>query len=145
MHLAILEKHEIGSAAEEYGGYGHGGWWKRQRCYYDDDGEEDEEEEEEEGGGGGSYSMEEASRQCKGRGRELGGPQCAHARRLETLSLRKLRAAPGQGRVHPLHPAHVTGCLVRWVSLHRRFTRWSARWTTGPPWTASGAALALCM
>lgn len=59
VHLAILEKHETGSAAEEYGGYGRYGWCsKRRRCWYDD-GEEDEEEEEE--GRSGGYSMEQAS------------------------------------------------------------------------------------
>ncbi|KAL4443372.1 hypothetical protein ABPG75_011109 [Micractinium tetrahymenae] len=51
VHLAILEKHEMGSAEEECDwGYG-----KRRRCYYDDCGESEEEEEE----GCGGHTMEE--------------------------------------------------------------------------------------
>lgn len=63
VHLAILEKHETGSAAEEYDPYddryGYSGWGKRRRCWYGEDDEEEEEEEEEAPGGG--HTMEEAS------------------------------------------------------------------------------------
>lgn len=70
VHLAILEKHETGSAAEEYGGYGGYGWGsKRRRCWYDDDEEDEEEDEEEEAGRSGGYTMEEASMPFHGKAR----------------------------------------------------------------------------
>ena len=66
VHLAILEKHETGSAAEEFDPYddryGYGGWGKRRRRWYgDDDEEEEDEEEEEEQQRRGGHTMEEAS------------------------------------------------------------------------------------
>ena len=68
-HLAIVEKHEMGSAEDDephYGRYGWGYGWghKRHRCAYRDweDGEEEDSEEEEMGhgyggGGGGPHTM----------------------------------------------------------------------------------------
>jgi hypothetical protein len=66
-HLAIVEKHEMGSAEDDephYGRYGYGWGHKRHRCAYRDweDGEEEDSEEEEMGygyggGGGGPHTM----------------------------------------------------------------------------------------
>lgn len=66
VHLAVLEKHETGTAVEDGWGRGHrggwgGGWGKRRRCAYDwdEDGEGGEEYEDEDDEDAGRYSMED--------------------------------------------------------------------------------------